>query len=44
MVVVLIFSEQMGDAICRHTIVKGRAETLPFKMFVKLDNLFYFRY
>jgi len=37
----LNFSEQMGDTRCRHNKEKGRAETLPYKMFVKSENLFY---
>ena len=42
MVVVLNFSEQMGDTRCIQTKEKGRAETLPYKMFIKSNNLFHF--
>jgi hypothetical protein len=41
MVVVLKNDEQIRDTRCRHAKVKGRAETLPFKMLAKSDNLFF---
>ena len=32
--------EQTRDTRCRQTKAKSRAETLPFKMFIKSENLF----
>ncbi len=40
MVVVYNLGGRIDTTISRHTKVKGRAETLPLKMFIKSENLF----